>query len=238
MSSGRRAGKVPNAWDRIQAERHPDARDLILAGVSRPRPDLPRPSSHGGGGPTRQGRETGNAVSYAIWAALGLSILVQFALVLLLQRQGVIEISDRGGALDARTHVILATGLLLAAAAGVAVLRSRRNDPDRLLGAARRGVGRPEPGAAPGGRGRPGEIAPAAPTPDQAVLGRYLALSVLAWALAEALAVAGFVLALALPPVPRLALTVYFTGGLLLWLWSRPDPAALAEARRRASAGA
>ncbi len=51
---------------------------------------------------------------------------------------------------------------------------------------------------------------------------RTFALAIAAWAVAEALAVAGLAVALVLAPAPRLALTVYFTGALLLWLRSRP----------------
>lgn len=60
-----------------------------------------------------------------------------------------------------------------------------------------------------------------------------LSAGILAWALAEGLAVVGFVLAYAIPPVPRLALTIYFTGALALWLWSRPTPRAPRVASRR-----
>jgi hypothetical protein len=52
--------------------------------------------------------------------------------------------------------------------------------------------------------------------------GRRLQLDLAAWAVGEALALVGFVLAVALQPLPRLAITIYFTGGLFLWLRSRP----------------
>lgn len=173
------------------------------------------------------------AALYAIWGAIGLSILAEFALLLYLQREQVVRIEDAGGPLSTSAHLALFALLFVSAAFLVGTLRARLRDPQAL---ARRGAGglparspeRPGPGAPPTGAPA-GQVSAA-----RAVAVRFLGLSVLQWAAAEALALVGLTLALALQPVPRLALTLYFTLGLALWLWSRPDSRALAEALRRA----
>jgi hypothetical protein len=161
-------------------------------------------------------------VLYAIWGAIGLSVLVEFGLLLFLQRGGRVVIAP--GSVGGGAHVGLSVALFAGAAVLVVALRSRIGSAERLVR---------------GARARPGSE-PAAGAPaalERAVVTRYVALSIVSWAVAEALALVGFAVALALPPVPRLALTVYFTGAMFLWLLSRPVPAVLDEARRRAAHG-
>jgi hypothetical protein len=169
------------------------------------------------------GSSPGAGVLYAVWGAIGLSVLVEFALLLVLQRGGSVEISDRGGALAPGVHVALALALFAGLALVVGLLRSKSRDPERL---ARASSETPAPARADAGG--PG-------VPARVVQLRFLALNAIGWVAAESLAILGFGLALGLPPVPRLALTVYFTGALFLWLWSRPDLSALSEAQRRAA---
>ena len=119
---------------------------------------------------------------YALWGAIGLSIVAEFGVLLALQRAGHVRIEDSGGPVPAWVHVALAALLFAAGAVLVSRLRARRR------------AGRD----------------------------RTLPLDVASWAVAEGLALLGFVLAFALQPLPRLAITVYFTGGLFLWLRSRP----------------
>jgi hypothetical protein len=121
------------------------------------------------------------AAPYVLWGAIGLSIVVEFGVLLALQRARLVRIEDAGGALPAWLHVALAAGLFVAGAVLVARLRRARGAESRK---------------------------------------RQLDLA--AWAVGEALALVGLVLAVALQPLPRLAITIYFTGGLFLWLRSRP----------------
>jgi hypothetical protein len=170
---------------------------------------------------------------YAIWGAIGLSILAEFALLLYLQRERVVRIEDAGGPLSPSAHLTLFALLFLSAAYLVGTLRARLRDPQALarrgaVGPPARSPERPGPGVSPAGA--PVVRVSAA----RAVAVRFLGLSVLQWAAAEALALVGLTLALALQPAPRLTLTLYFTLALALWLWSRPAPRALAEALRRA----
>ena len=153
----------------------------------------------------------GAGALYVVWGAIGLSIVLEFGLLLLLQRRGVVEISNRGGVLPVEIHLALFVALFAAVAVAVMVLRSRSR---RWSEAA---LSEPTAGE-PSGRAR-----------------RAAGAAVAAWALAEALALIGFAFALALQPVPRLALTGYFTGALLLWLLSRPSaPRSNATAPRSA----
>jgi hypothetical protein len=121
-------------------------------------------------------------VLYALWGAIGLSIVAEFGVLLALQRAGHVRIEDSGGPVPAWVHVALAALLFAAGAVLVSRLRARR----------------------------------------RAARDRTLPLDVAAWAVAEGLALLGFALAFVLQPLPRLAITVYFTGGLFLWLRSRP----------------
>ncbi|MFN2432935.1 MAG: hypothetical protein ABR599_09020 [Gemmatimonadota bacterium] len=178
---------------------------------------------------------------YAIWGAIGLSVLIEFAVLLHLQRQGVASIPPAVAGPGSGAHLALACILFGTAAGAVGILRARVRSPERLARGARRGSSR-SPGPSPvrpALEADPAAEAPgraAAASPAQRVVTRFVALNVLAWAVAESLALVGFALALALGGVPRLALTVYFTGALFLWLWGRPPPAAaLEEARRRAA---
>jgi hypothetical protein len=129
--------------------------------------------------------ERSAAVSYLVWGVIGLSILVEFGLLLFLQSTGSVEISDRGGALSASGHVALASALFIGTALMLGILRQRLRNSTYPLRS-----------------------------------------MLLAWAGAEGLALVGFTLALTLAPLPRLAITIYFTGALLLWLLNRPKPAA------------
>jgi hypothetical protein len=141
--------------------------------------------------------------------------------LLALQRARIVRIDDAGGVLPAWAHVALAAVLFVSGAVVVARLRagrgrgSSRTRPDADRRPARPAAApdadastRADAGAA-GGSGRPVGMSP----PEVA-----------SWAVGEGLALIGFVLAAALQPLPRLAITIYFTGGLFLWLRSRPRP--------------
>ena len=146
---------------------------------------------------------------YVLWSAIGLSILLEFAVLLALQRGGTIGIAPAVADGAGPVHLAAAGALFLLCAVAVVALRRRVRNAGELAG------GRPSAGAAP------------APFGHAVVPRRVLSLSLIAWAITEALALAGLVVAIAFQPAPRLALMLYFTGALLLWLWSRPAPEAV-----------
>ncbi len=125
------------------------------------------------------------AALYAIWGAIGLSILAEFALLLYLQREQVVRIEDAGGPLSPSAHLALFALLFVSAAFLVGTLRASLRDPQAL---ARRGAG----GLPARSPERPGPVAPPTGAPAgqvsaaRAVAVRFLGLSVLQWAAAEA----------------------------------------------------
>ncbi len=174
---------------------------------------------------------------YLVWGAIGSSILAEFALLLYLQRAGHLRIADAGGPMPVSAHLALVLVLAVAALLLLQTLRARLRDPVALLrGARARSFPRPAPGR-PDGSPAPAPHAAAASggaPAVRAVATRFVALSVVQWAAAETLALVGLTLALILQPTPRLALVLYFTLALALWVWYRPDVRALSEALRRA----
>jgi hypothetical protein len=182
---------------------------------------------------TSAGGGSGSAAPFVLWGAIGLSILVEFGVLLALQRARIVRIDDAGGVLPAWAHVALAAVLFVAGAVLVARLRvgtgrtraGNRTRPNTARGAARLDAARD---AGPSARadadpmrgrvGRAPETVPGSGAAPAAISPREVA----SWAVGEGLALVGFVLAAALQPLPRLAIIIYFTGGLFLWLRSRP----------------
>ena len=174
---------------------------------------------------------------YVIWGAIGFSILAEFGLLLYLQRTGHVRMADAGGRWPTSTHLALVLALTSAALLLLRTLRSRLRDPGALMRGARAGSSlRPRP-RRPSGPPEPASH-PAAAFGEgpavRAVATRFVGFSILQWAAAEALALAGLTVALVLQPAPRAALILYFTLALALWVWYRPDLPALSQALRSA----
>jgi hypothetical protein len=171
---------------------------------------------------------------YLVWGAIGLSILAEFALLLYLQRAGQVPIEDQGGPWPTGTHLTLVLALAAGALLFLRLLRARLRDPVALRRSVRPGVVTRSGGSAPLPESSPGAALVSAPSAARAVATRFVGLSILQWALAEALALAGLTVAFLLQPAPRAALILYFTLALALWVWYRPDLPALSEALRGA----